>query len=93
MSDDPTTVYLTPPGHEFRTWTRMIDGVACACDFRGTVPQWRRHQYEVLLADIARAVVAELRSDAFPVADQGPATDPAPTTPQAPPADVDPATD
>ncbi len=69
MSDnDERAVYVTPPGHEFRTWTRVPQMMACTCDFRGTEQEWRQHQYGVLVNDIAQAVLTALREPVEPPA-------------------------
>lgn len=70
--EDVRAVYLTPPGHEFRTWTRVPQRMACACDFRGTEQEWRMHQYQVLVDDIAKAVVAALDPSGHAPSDPAP---------------------
>lgn len=62
MTDsDMVNTYLTPPGHEFGNYTRVSGSMMCACSWRGQIDDWRQHQYDVWVGDIAKAVAAAMK--------------------------------
>lgn len=63
MEGEMTSAYVTPPGHEFNTWTRVPGRMVCGCDWHGTEPEWRQHQYDTFVADIATRVVGYVAAD------------------------------